>query len=136
MGWVAVFVISILMYFTEWWILDPILSIAFTLFILFNVSKHVWATLKLFVQASPDEVLQQQIIEKLNEMPEVIGFHHLHLWSLDGEKHVFTAHLTASFKSASDYANLKEDVHKKLAPFELAHTTIEIEQADEDCRDA
>lgn len=54
LGWVAVLIVSIILIFVDWPILDPLLSIGFTLFILVNVLRHLGSTVKLFVQASPD----------------------------------------------------------------------------------
>ena len=52
LGWVAVLVVAIVLQFFDWPILDPLLSVAFTLFILFNVLRNLWATGKLFFQAA------------------------------------------------------------------------------------
>ena len=82
LGWVAVFVVSIVLMFVEWPILDPILAIGFTLFILFNVLRNVGSTLKLFLQGVPDKNLAKKIESKLKSIPEFQSFHHLHLWSL------------------------------------------------------
>ncbi len=57
LGWVAVLVGSILIYFTDWAWLDPLLSIGFTCFILINVWRNLRHTLALFLQVSPDPKL-------------------------------------------------------------------------------
>ncbi len=96
LGWLAVLVVSIVLLFVDWPILDPLLSIAFTLFILVNVIRHLGSTIKLFVQASPDPEIYQQIHKKLVALDLVDNAHHLHFWSLDGERHVLTAHIVVS----------------------------------------
>ena len=48
LGWVAVLLIALVLTFIELPILDPLLSIGFTLFILFNVAKSVIDTIKVF----------------------------------------------------------------------------------------
>ena len=60
------------MLFVELPILDPLLSIGFTLFILFNVFKNLKSTLVLFLQAAPDKETQERIKQSLIEFPEVI----------------------------------------------------------------
>ena len=94
LGWVAVLIVSIVLMFVELPILDPLLSIAFTLFILVNVARNLWSTLKLFVQSSPDAGLYDKVKHTLLKLNFVADLHHLHLWSLDGESHVLTVHLT------------------------------------------
>ena len=136
LGWVAVLIVAIIMQFKEWPVLDPILSIGFTLFILFNVIRNLISTVKLFFQASPDNRLLQNVTDKLLELDAVSELHHLHIWSLDGDHHVATVHVVSQFESKAEYLKLKESVSNALQEFELSHTTIEIELTSEECRDA
>ena len=136
LGWVAVLIVSIVLMFVDWPILDPLLSIGFTLFILVNVLRHLGSTIKLFVQASPDPELYRQIRDQLVSLDLVSDAHHLHFWSLDGERHVLTAHIVVARElNSEERADLKERISVELADFELAHTTIELEYPDEACRD-
>jgi cobalt-zinc-cadmium efflux system protein len=136
LGWAAVLVGGVLMHFTGWAVIDPLLSLAVTLFILINVARNLRGTLRLFLQVSPDRALTDRIRRELESLPGVSGSHHLHLWSLDGQHHVLTAHLTlvADLDNAQQLA-LKRDIHERLAPLALAHTTIEFELPAEHCRD-
>ena len=136
LGWVAVLIVSIVLLFVELPILDPLLSIGFTLFILFNVFKNLKSTLILFLQAAPDEETQDKIRRSLTQLPEVNGIHHMHFWSLDGESHVLTAHLELFDKfDVNELIRLKEQVAKELSSYNLSHTTIEFEFPQEACRD-
>lgn len=136
LGWVAVLIVSIVLLFVDWPILDPALSIIFTLFILFNVAKNLWRTLRLFLQAAPDKALVESLQESLSTLEEVQSIHHLHVWSLDGEQHVVTAHLVLlRALPMTEQRELKNRIAEKLEPYHLAHTTIEFEMMDESCRD-
>jgi cobalt-zinc-cadmium efflux system protein len=136
LGWVAVLLVSIVLMFVDWPILDPILSIAFTLFILFNVAKNLLTTLGLFLQASPDDKIRKEILERLINIEQINDVHHLHFWSLDGEHHVLTAHLILNQSFATkDLIKIKKHVALILSDYELEHTTIEFEFPDESCRD-
>lgn len=137
LGWVAVLIVSILLQFKHWPILDPVLSIGFTLFILFNVFKNLAATMKLFFQAVPDKELLEKIRGTLLSIGGIDEVHHLHLWSLDGEHHVLTAHVVVSSSLESGkHRALRSKIGQGLDQYNLNHTTIEIELADEECRDA
>jgi len=136
LGWCAVLVVSLVLLVFDWPILDPILSIAFTLFILFNVSKYLWLTTRLFLQAVPDKAMRHQLIEQLSEVDRVSEIHRLHLWSLDGERHVLTAHLVLDAAvDLQQQAIIKGEIAERLSGFALEHTTIEFELPDENCRD-
>lgn len=136
LGWVAVLIVAIVLLFVNWPILDPLLSIAFTLFILVNVLRNLSATVKLFVQANPDPGLYRDVESVLADLPDVTDIHHLHFWSLDGESHVLTAHLVVSRDlNAAEYSELKTLIDHRLAAYKLSHTTIELEFPSENCRD-
>ena len=136
MGWVAVLVVAIVLHFVEWPILDPILSIGFTLFILINVVKYVVQTMSLFLQGVPDVSTRKAISQALLSMEHVEELHHLHFWSLDGEQHVLTVHIVINCSIDNQkLRQLKAEVHNRLAPFSIAHTTVEFELPGEPCRD-
>jgi cobalt-zinc-cadmium efflux system protein len=137
LGWVAVLIVSIVLLFVDWPILDPALSILFTLYILINVAKNLWHTIRLFLQAIPDKELSKSVYKTLIELEKVDSIHHLHLWSLDGEHHVLTAHLALQDAlSMQQQLELKKSIAERLSKFNLEHTTIELEMTDEQCRDA
>ena len=136
LGWVAVLIVSIVLLFVDWPILDPALSILFTLYILINVAKNLWHTIRLFLQAIPDKELSKSVYKTLIELEEVDSIHHLHLWSLDGEHHVLTAHLALQEAlSTQQQLELKKSIAERLSKFNLEHTTIELEMTNEQCRD-
>ncbi|MEJ2045807.1 MAG: cation diffusion facilitator family transporter [Reinekea sp.] len=136
LGWVAVLIVSIVLYFWQWALLDALLSFGFTMFILLNVIKTLYQTIRIFLQATPEETNYQKIKDDIRQMPNVSEIHHLHLWSLDGARHVLTAHIVLNEHVRIDeQKNLKERIRVYLADYQLEHTTIEFEFSDEQCRD-
>jgi cobalt-zinc-cadmium efflux system protein len=137
LGWVAVLIISIVLSFYNWPILDPILSIAFTLFILVNVLRNTYLTIKIFLQSVPDNAMLDEIRHTLKALEHVSSIHYLHLWSLDGERNVLTAHLELDqLLMAEEQKMLKQEISLCLEKYSLAHTTIEFEFPEELCRDS
>lgn len=135
LGWVAVLVASLVLMVWDLPILDPLLSIGFTLFILFNVARTLWASLKVFLQAVPADVDVTRLVEALREPPEVEQVHHVHVWSLDGEQHVFSAHIKLRCEPPmAEWRRLKGDFHRLVETFGFAHSTIELEAPEEVCR--
>lgn len=136
LGWVAVLIVAIVLMFVDLPILDPILSIAFTLFILFNVLKNLRVAVKLFLQATPNKALQEKVHTALSTMDHIEEIHHFHLWSLDGERHVLTAHLVLTqYLNQQELIAIKSEISTRLAHYQLEHTTLEFEFAGEVCRD-
>lgn len=136
LGWVAILVLAIILNFKEWPVLDPILSLMFTVMIVYGAIRILRSTGQVFLQAVPDPVVHSLIHEKLKAIEGVAEVHHLHFWSLDGERHVLTGHVLLNrAMSAASHVQLKHAIAEELAEFNLAHTTIEFEWPGEVCRD-
>lgn len=136
LGWLAVLVVAIVLKFKHWPILDPLLSIGFTLFILVNVLRHLKTVVALFLQSSPDKALYQDVFNAITQLPEINDAHHLHIWSLDGQQHVITVHVVLQKVLSCDaQLQLKQTLAQKLEPYNFAHSTIEFELPSELCRD-
>ena len=136
LGWVAVLVVAVVLMFVDWPILDPLLSIAFTLFILVNVIRNVISAIALLMQATPDKALHQRVVAEFLAVDNVREAHHVHVWSLDGEHHVLTAHLGVEGQlGPAQQLAIKEEIRRRLDAYDFLHTTIEFEFPDEACRD-
>ncbi|WP_226585335.1 cation diffusion facilitator family transporter [Halobacillus litoralis] len=134
LGWVAVLIVSIVMVFFDVPILDPIASIGITLFILYNVIQNLIQTMRLFLEGVPGGVNLEEIINKMNAIPQVISSHHTHLWSLDGENHAFSTHIVvAENATKKDVCDAKSQVTDILKSIQLEHVTIEVEYEDDPC---
>ena len=135
LGWVAVLVVSIALYFWNIPILDPLLSILITGYVLWNVIRNLKKTLSLFLQAVPDAFNLDDVKRRLLAMEHVLSLHHTHIWSMDGEHHVLTAHLVVEPCTTRDeIAQLKREINSFTSDLDIAHTTLEVEYEDEDCR--
>ncbi|SFG62773.1 cobalt-zinc-cadmium efflux system protein [Halobacillus alkaliphilus] len=134
LGWAAVLVVSIIMAFTDLPILDPIASIAITVFILYNVVKNFIKTMRLFLEGVPESISLEDIVQKINAVPNINSTHHTHLWSMDGENHAFSTHVVVPENATKEeICHVKERIKEILHTISLEHVTIEIEYQDESC---
>jgi cobalt-zinc-cadmium efflux system protein len=134
LGWVAVLIMSIVLLFTDLYILDPIFSILITGFVLYNVIKNLRKTLALFLQAVPENMDLEKIENRLLAIDNVCSSHHTHIWSMDGEHHVLTTHLVVEEDASQDEVLcIKEDINQLSKEMDFLHTTVEIEYGDEKC---
>ncbi|MGM0374116.1 MAG: cation diffusion facilitator family transporter [Chloroflexota bacterium] len=134
LGWGAVLVVSVVLLFVDLPILDPILSILITAFVIFNVFKNLRETIAVFLQSVPREIDVREIDRQLQSIPGVVSTHHTHLWSLDGENHVLTTHINLGPSAPRELASeIKKEVKAVLEPHGFAHLTVEIEFGEEDC---
>lgn len=128
LGWAAVLIVSIVLLFKDIHYLDPALSILITAYVLWNVIKRLKETLYVFLQGSPDDVSLEELETKFLKKDFINQTKHVHLWSLDGESHVFTAHLI--LEGVSEYSEIirvKKEIREILKPYNFSHSTIEVE---------
>ena len=134
LGWIAILAVAIALLFWQTYILDAILSIVITLYILFNVTINLKKTIALFLQATPDHVQIEMIDEKLKSIDKVISSHHTHVWSLDGANHILTTHLIVDKSTTRDeIVRIKSKCKQLFEDLKMTHFTIEIELEDEVC---
>lgn len=134
LGWVAILIGAVIMYFYDLPIIDPILSLLITGYILFNVFRNLKRAMSTFLQDIPTDVSMEEIANILSAHDEVNSVHDLHIWSLDGEHHVLTAHLVLGrVLTADEQSSLKQTIRKELRKYQIGHATLEVELGDEDC---
>ena len=134
LGWLAVLVGAGIMYFVDAPFIDPLLSIAISAFILFNVYRNIRQSLRIILQGSPDLISIDEIEKSVLAMENVQNVHDLHVWSVDGEYNVLTIHVVLSAPlPMAELHRLKAEIREKLLSLGVQHSTIEFEAPDEDC---
>jgi cobalt-zinc-cadmium efflux system protein len=134
LGWVAVLVISAIPLFVNAPILDPILSIVITVYILSKLFPILKSSFRVFLQYAPEGIDGQEIRKSLLEMDPVEDVHDIHLWSLDGSYTVFSAHVKVNENlQVTDLEGLKAQIKNKLRGLGVQHSTIEFEPSGELC---
>jgi len=134
LGWLAVLVVSIVMMFVDAPILDPLLSIGITIWVLFNVYKNLKKTFRIFLQEVPEDVDIEKVEKALNEIRGIRSIHDLHIWSLDGENNIITLHAVIDDNSPDEtQQDLKREIRNTCEQFNIQHATIEFETEGEEC---
>lgn len=135
LGWLSVLLVSVVLLFVKVPMLDPLLAIVITLYILSGVVKNLRAMVPVFLQAVPHGLSLDKVVSDIQATPHVSGVHHAHLWSLDGERAVFTAHLELDCDlDPSEHARIKEEIRNLVARHGIYHSTVELEYPGEVCR--
>jgi cobalt-zinc-cadmium efflux system protein len=133
-GWVAVLFGSIIMRFVHAPFIDPLLSVAISVYIIFNVFRNVQGALRIILQGVPPGVSEEQVVKELTGFPEVADTHDVHLWTMDGRYNIVTAHIvireSLDFRELED---LKARLKSRMREINVQHTTIEFETMDTCC---
>lgn len=134
LGWAAILVGSVVMYFFDVPVLDPIMSVGIACFVLFNVYKNIKQSLRIILQGIPEEIDMTIVSEELTKMPEIDSVHDLHIWSVDGNYNVLTVHVVLSqLSELNKTADLKLKIRETLEQKGIQHATIEFETKEESC---
>ena len=90
LGWLGILVGGVIIYFWNFNILDPILTIGLTTFVLYNVSQNLREVINILLQGVPKHINLDLVKQEISSIKGVIGIHDIHIWSLEGETDVFT----------------------------------------------
>ncbi len=131
LGWIVVLVGAVIMKFTDFSVIDPIMSIGVSVFILINALKNLREVLELFLEKTPCGISVEEIKEHITEIEGVIDVHHIHLWSIDRVNNYATMHIVTN----GDPCKIKEKVREELKEHGICHTTLELEKEGEHCND-
>ncbi|ANU20540.1 cation transporter (plasmid) [Planococcus maritimus] len=127
LGWVAVLIVGIVLLFKDIHILDPILSIAIALFILFNVFRNLSKTMKILLEGVPQEIDLDEVHSRIEKIPGVLSVKDLHIWSIDGEEHAMNVCLSVTGENLADSTAIKEKVRSTISDLQIIHSTIEMD---------
>ena len=130
-GWVVVLIGAIIMHFTDWLFIDPVMSIAVSVFIFINAVRNLKEAIDLFLEKTPHGIDVKEIVEHISEIEGVLGVHHIHIWSMDGQSNYATMHIVTNFESSK----IKETIREALCKLGVTHVTLEIESEDEHCHE-
>lgn len=132
LGWVVVLIGSILMKFTNISLVDSIMSIGIAIFILINAFKNLKDILDLFLEKTPKDISVEEIKKHLLDIKEIGDVHHIHIWSMDGFTNYSTMHIVTEEKNIKE---LKNKIREEMSELGISHTTIEIEDKDDNCEE-
>lgn len=129
LGWIIVLVGAIVMKFTDFTLIDPVMSIGVAVFILINAVRNLNEALSLFLEKVPHGIRVSELVSHLSDIDGIIDVHHVHIRSIDGHNHYATMHVVTD----SDNAVIKSIIRDELREHGIAHATIEIESTEEIC---
>lgn len=125
LGWLAVILMAIILRYTDWYILDPLLSLVISIFILSKAIPRFWSTLKIFLDAVPEGVETSNLEKDLEALPNVKSVNQLSIWSMDGLENDAIVHLC--LEDWSQMVETKDAVRHLLRDRGVHNITIEVD---------
>ena len=126
LGWLAVIIVAIILRYTDWYFLDPLLSLLISAFILSKAIPRFWSTLKIFLDAVPEGVDIQQVKSDLEQLEHVASINQLNLWTMDGLEKNAIVHVC--LKQGEHMEVCKEAIRTLLKDCGFQNVTIEVDE--------
>lgn len=134
LGWAAVLAISLITIVQDIHILDPILSLLITLYVLWNVLKNLKKVVLIFLQSVPETIDLHRLEQQIRDLKGVVTLHDTHLWSLDGTYNVLTTHIVLDKNVPIPQGfELKSKIKTLAQQQGIQHATLEMESFEESC---
>jgi len=127
LGWVVVLIGAITIKFTNIYYIDSIMSIGISIYLIIEALKNLKEIIDLILEKVPSSVKVSDIKEKIMKIKDVKDIHHVHVWSLDGNKILATMHVVSN-------KNVKDEIRERLRELDIHNVTIELETTKEVCK--
>jgi cobalt-zinc-cadmium efflux system protein len=131
-GWIAVLITGITLLFVDLPIIDTIMSLLLSAFILYKAGKYIVEIFKILLLANPsDEV--DKLIHKLETIDGIEDVHDLHIFSLDGTSNIVSLHAVTQTCEMKDLEIIKGKIKEQVSKISV-HCTIELESPSCSCK--
>jgi len=134
LGWSVVLVGSGLIWLFDLPVLDPILSLLVSIYILYHASQNLLSVFRILLEKVPEGFNLEKYRSALMRVEGIRDVHHLHVWSLDDDEIMATLHAVVPDKAdASEIFYYKRQLLAASASFGIHHVTIQIDSESEHC---
>lgn len=122
LGWIVVLIGAIIMRLTSFSLIDPLMSIGVSIFILTHAIEHLKEIFDLLLEKVPDNIDITELKMQLGNIEGLIHVENMHIWSIDRQHHYATMHIAAE----SNPHKIKSEIREILQQYGIEHTTIEV----------
>ena len=128
---IGVVISGIIITYTGWFIIDPIIGIVIAVVILVSTWELLRDSMRLALDGVPEGIEVEEVMQAMQEVDHVCDVHHLHVWAMSTTENALTAHVVVDdeHEATAVRKTLKETLRDKG----ITHATIEIESGEECC---
>ncbi len=130
---VGVVVSGIIIKYTGWYVIDPILGLVIAVIIFITTWDLLRQSIRLSLDGVPEDIDIDKIRKLVEDTDGVMGIHHLHIWAIGTSENALTTHITIS--DNADEGKIKKEIKQKLKANGIDHATIETEPKGYICDD-
>ena len=130
---VGVLISGVVISFTGWNFIDPVIGIVVALIILAGTWELLSESLRLSMDAVPEGINSDEVLEHMKEVPGVEEIHHVHIWPISTTETALTAHAVIAEGAEPEAA--VAGIKAELKEHGITHATIETERSGHECTD-
>jgi cobalt-zinc-cadmium efflux system protein len=130
---VGVVISGVVILFTGWNILDPIIGLLIAIVVLFSTWNLLRDSIRLSLDGVPANVDVENIKSEISNHPEVESMHHLHIWAISTTETALTVHVV--LRNLVNMEKVKHELKQMLAKHLISHVTIEVETTESKCEE-
>lgn len=113
------------------YIVDVLLTVAISAYILVQSYQMLRQTARILMQSVPQGMQMEEIYNEVRKVPGVLDIHHVHIWQLDEANTNLEAHIVVDQVDLGEMPRIKQQVKQRLREaFKINHTTLEFEFGD------
>jgi len=127
---------GVIIYFTGWRYLDPLISIMIGGIIVWGGGRLIKDVLTIFLNLTPKGFDIKALSQEITSIPEVMGIHDVHLWPLSHDCIAFSAHILVNDQTLQEVESTKGHIEQVLRERGIAHTTLQLECQCAHCQDS
>jgi cobalt-zinc-cadmium efflux system protein len=132
LGSVAVIVAGTLILLYDWRLVDPIVTLGISAYILWHAGSELPPVIRLLMLGAPGSLDTEAVRGALSEIEGVRDVHHVHLWQIDEDRSTVEAHLVVSdLTNGPAICRAAKGVLQER--FAIGHSTLEVEHIDGAC---
>lgn len=124
LGSVAAMASGIVIIFTGWMLIDPILSVGISVLILYSTIHMLGETLRVIMEGVPNHLQLDVIRNSIAQTQGVSSIEDLHIWMVSSRQTALSAHVI--IEDFNHWHALLDELHEKLHhDFNIDHITIQ-----------
>jgi cobalt-zinc-cadmium efflux system protein len=125
---VGVIVGGVIILFTGWYVVDPIIAVLIGGIILWGAVRIVRESSDILLESVPRHINVDEVVTAIKGVPGVQDVHDIHIWTITSGLHALSAHVRIEDQTVSRSAEIIEAVNQRLArDFDIQHTTLQLE---------
>lgn len=134
LGWVAVLIGAVIIYFTGWYWIDGLLALVIAVFIGYNATRNLIGTMKVLLQSVPENVRIEKLASELHRIKGVQNIHDFHVWSIDGTYNIGSLHAVVHTTDEKEKEDILSSILQVMEQYAIQHPTVQIETNATHCK--